>query len=551
MANQITDNRTQQADANNITDGIAGSWVGSTSPAQDTDVKIEGTASIAEQMTNSVRWVMWNRGTTINLTNTHVYVWVNCGVVGLLLAKASGGFAIRFAGPTSSDFFEVYVGGNDSWPNAVAGGWVQFVVDVGAAAASPSNTGGTPPAASAIQHIGYSAVTSVMTKVADNTWIDSIYTLADGVPGIIVEGRNGGTTPWDSADIYAQLGISAGSFRPGAGGSWVLNTPIQFGINDTTTHEFADSNAVWLWDNQEFAAADLYGLSALGNAGGVTNVTFGSKTGTGSAATGSQGLTIAADATGVRWAMDFDDPNLDSIGLYGCSFQHGATFQLDDPAVEVISSLYIDCQSAVVNNSLQLRCGIIAAATADDIAFMITDDFGDIAFCSFEFSDGHAIEITGATLPATQNNVGNLFSGYTNSAGSTDAAILKSDSGALTISSSDGSNLQTNSYDDAGGGGVTIQNNISVTFTGMKDNTEVRVYDLSGNELAGIENATAGSPNNRQFTASLPASTSVRVAFANLNWRVPPNDELFLTWPTTAGSIPVTQKVIFRRIEKK
>lgn len=536
MANQITDNRTKLADAANLTDGIAGTWVGSTSPAQDTDVYIEGTASIAEQMTNSLRYVVWNRGTTINLTNTHIYIWVNCGVVGLLATKASGGFRIRFCGATVTDFFEAYVGGSDDWPTAVNGGWVQFVIDVGAVQASPSNTGGTPPALTAIQHIGYAAITTAMTKAADNTWVDAIYSLADGVPGILVEGRNGGTTDWKFSDIFTQLGASAGSFRPGPGGSWVCNTPIQFGINDTSTHGFTDTNAILLWDNQQFAAADLYGLSALGNAGGTTNVTFGIKSGTGTAATGSQGVTISAAAAGVRWAMDFDDPNLDAIGFYGCSFQHGATFQLDDAAVEVISSLYIDCTQAQVSNSVQLRNSVVDANTADGNAFMITDDMGDIAFCSFTFSDGHAIEITSvATSP--QNNVGNQFSGYTNTADSTDAALYLSAAGNpdLTISSSDGSNIQTASWRTLGTGTVTIQNNVSVTFSGLVPNTEVRVYRTSdGAELAGVENS------GTSFVASIAAATGVYYTIHHVQYehiRV----EGF-TWPSSSTTIPIQQR---------
>jgi hypothetical protein len=478
LANQITDNRTQVADADNTTDGILGTWTGSTSVVQDTDVKIEGTGSIAESFTNSIRTILWNRGSTFSLANTHVYIWVNCGVVGLLLAKASGGMAVRFCGPSTADFFEVYVGGNDSWPNAVAGGWVQFVVDVVAAQASPSNTGGTPPAITAIQHIGIAGVTSTMTKVADNTWCDAIYTLADGVPGIIVEGRNGGTTPWNTADILTQLGASSGAIKQGPGGSYVFNTPIQFGINDTSTHEFTDTNSIWLWDNQEFAAADLYGISALGNTGGTTNVIFGAKTGTGDDAIGSQGLTIAAASSGVRWFMDFDDPDLDLVGLYGCSFQHGATFQLDDPAVSVISSLYIDCQQAVISNSEQLRVSVINAATADGTAFMVTDDMSDIVFSSFQFSDGHAIELNAAT-PTSQTNKGNLFSGYTNTINSTDAAILNSAAGAIAISSTDASNLNVNSYRNTGGGSVTITAAVTVELTIIDSITKVGIPDVS------------------------------------------------------------------------
>jgi hypothetical protein len=543
MANQITDNRAILFQANSVTGDNGGRWdtLSSTSETLDTDVKIEGTGSIGEQFTSGAsRALIWDNGTTFDISNTHVYIWVNCGIVGLLDTKAAGGFAIRFTGPSASNFFEYYVGGSDSWPIAIEGGWVQFVVDT---AATASNTGGTPPAKTAVQGVGISGHTaSVMTKVSDNTWVDACWTLAANTPGIIVEGRNGGSTDWTFADILTQLGTSSGAIKAGSAGEFVLNTPIQIGINDTTTHGFNDTNALILWDDQEWVATDHYGISALGNSGGTTNVTFGIKSGTGAAATGSQGVSIQAATTGVRWFMDFNDPNLDSIGLFGCNFIHGATFDLDDAAVDLATCLFLDCTKANVSNASIVRATIVDANTADGVAFMVTDDMGDIANSSFAFSDGHAIELNAAT-PTAQNNIGNLFSGYTNTVNSTDAAILNSAAGALTISSSGGSDLQTNSYRNTGGGSISILNNISVTLTGMKDNTEVRVLDNTTKDfLAGIENATAGSADNRSFTFSLAAALTVDIAIFNTSFILPPNNRIEnFVIPTGDSSIPISQ----------
>lgn len=552
MANQITDNRTTLFQANSVTGDNGGRWdtLSSTSETLDTDVKIEGTGSIGEQFTSGTsRALIWDNGTTFDISNTHVYIWVNCGIVGLLDVKASGGFAIRFTGPSAANFFEYYVGGSDSWPIAIEGGWVQFVVDT---AATASNTGGTPPAKTAVQGVGISGHTaSVMTKVSDNTWIDAGWTLADGTPGIILEGSSGGTTPWTFADILTQLGTSSGAIKAGSAGEFVVNTPIQIGINDTTTHEFDDTNATIFWDDQEWVAADLYAISALGNSGGTTNVTFGIKAGTGTAATGSQGVTIQAASTGVRWDVDFNDANLDSIGLFGCNFIHGDTFDLNDAAVDLATCLFLDCTKANVANASIVRATIVDANTADGVAFMVTDDMGDIAHSSFTFSDGHAIELNAAT-PTAQNNIGNLFSGYTNSVDSTDAAILNSAAGSITISSSAGSDLQTNSKRNTGGGALTIENNISVTFTGMKDNSEVRIYlSSTGAEIAGIEDATAGSPDNRTFVWSAAAATDVDYVIHNWQPSVPVYQSIRVddfTVPGADVSIPI-QQIIDRNAE--
>jgi hypothetical protein len=728
LANQITDNRTQLADADGLTDGISGSWTGSTSVALDTDVKVEGTGSIAEQMTNSERTILWNAGTTINLSGQTVYIWVNCGVVGLLLAKASGGFKIRFAGPSTTNYFDAWVGGSDDWPNAVAGGWVQFAITVDVARAiaiTASHTGGTPPASSAIQHIGIAATTSIMTKVSDNTWVDAIWRLPASTPGIIVEGRNGGTTDWSFSDIYTQQTAAAGCFRPGAGGSWVCNTPLQIGtdagsirqsignqnnasatlvvgstqgwvppapgsllvagvgttnsvtsvtddsgsgswaeavpsvnatdsdevaiwwkiangseanitftagtssvvhmevlelggpwaaspvdvtvatsetstnsktlgptatttqaddfavaiamhrqpttINSwsdgfteqgqstgtdsvfglaskvlsatgavsttvgfgdtanswgaiatfkltseaTTTHAFSDINELVLWDNQEFISGDLYGLSALGNAGGTTNITLGVKTGTGDAATGAQGVVFQAASLGQRFYMDLDDPNLDSVGLYGCSFVHGADAQLDNAAVEVIGSLFLDCNSATLDGCVFLRNSVISPNRLTNVPWGWTADMSNIKFCTFQSSGtGHALTLT-TTLVTPQTSKGNKFIGYAAQGGTAgDRAIYNNAGGAVTINVTDLGDTPT--YRNGTGASTTVQNAVNITITvkdvanNLLDNIRVAVYDSGDTQLMNELTVSGIATESYAYTADENISIRIR-----------------------------------------
>lgn len=84
---------------------------------------------------------------------------------------------------------------------------------------------------------------------------------------------------------------------------------------------------------------------------------------------------------------------------------------------------------------------------------------------------------------------------------------------------------------------------IDVTFTGMKDNTEVRVCDFTTDEaLAGVEDAVGGSPDDRSVTFSLTSGTVVNIRFANDQWIVPDrNSILNFTWPATDTTIPITQ----------
>ena len=513
MANQITDNRTAVCVAKTSAPASE-TWDAASSASEDTEIFIEGDTSIAEHITNSRRYIAYDSGGSNDWSNNVFYIWVNCGVVGLLDTLANGGFRVRFAGndaDADTNYFERNIGGNNSWPVAVAGGWAMFVVDIEEAHTNSDAVGGTKPATTAIRYVGYSAITTVMTRVADNTWVDAIWRLPDGNPGIIVEGQNGGATPWDSADIATQLGVATGMFIDlGVGGAYKVNAPIQIGINDTTTHEFEDTNAIWLWEDQATVPADLYGISALGNVGGTTNVTFGVKTGTGNDATGAQGLTIAAAAAGARWFMDFDDPNLDSVGLYGCSFQHGATFELDDAAVDSASCLFIDTTKAHVSNAKIVRPTVVNANTADGVAFMDTDDIGDIAYGSFSFSDGHAIEILSGG-PATQSNIGNIFLGAyggtpgdnnTPASGSNDAMIYNNAGAARTFNRSGGGtqpsfrNGTSATSDDVA--------SISLTFTPLIVGSDVSVFATGANTpISSIDSSGAS------YVASVDAGASI------------------------------------------
>jgi hypothetical protein len=456
----------------------------------DTEIFIEGTASVAEVAGSTRAGMFYEYATTQDFSNNHVYFWLNCGVVGLLSAKASQGMTFRiYTTDPVTNYAEWDIGGSDSWPSgSVQGGWTLFCIDL---ESTPSRTSGTAPSTSAVLGLGVSFITDTMPRMVNNTWIDGVYRLADGNPAVIVEGKNGGTTAWTWADLPAQLGVSSGVAQEGPGGTIILNGPVEFFTDDGTDHAFNSTNETVIWATHEFIATDFYGITVLGANTGSADFQMGIKTGTGNDATGAQGGAIIAGANDVRWFFDADIANIDSCNMYGVQLIHGGDFQIDSSANSWISCSWIDCTGATVNNAEILSCSIVDANTADGVAFMVTDDIGDIVNCSFEFSDGHAIEITATTVDP-QNNVGNLFSGYTNSADSNDAAIYLSEAGNpdLTINSSGGTNLQTNSWRTAGTGTVTISQSVTVTLT-FVDDTDGSVIEgmnvILGTTLGGTD----------------------------------------------------------------
>jgi len=472
MADTITDNRAQIHDADSVP-STAPWWVDLSGNVMasgnlDTEIFLEGTGSITETAGSTRAGIFWEYATTQDLSSNHIYLWVNCGVVGLLSAKASQGMTFRiYTTDPTTDYAEWDIGGNDSWPPSIQGGWTLFCIDLESTA---SRTSGTPPSTAAVLGLGISFITDSMPRMVNNTWMDALYSLADGVPACIVEGQNGGVTPWTWADLPTELGVASGVAQDGPGGTIVLNGPIEFFADDATDHEFASTNETVLFADHEFIATDFYGITVLGAASGTADFKMGIKTGTGDDATGSQGGSIIAGSADVRWFWDSDIANIDTCNMYGVQLIHGGDFQIDSTANSWISCAWIDCTSATVSNAEVLSCTAIDANTADGVAFMTTDDLTDIVNCTFEFSDGHAVELTTPRV-ASQTSKGNTYTGY-GSTGTNDAVIYNNTAGAVTIGVLGG---DTPTYRNGTSATTTIENNVTVTIGGVTEGTSVKV----------------------------------------------------------------------------
>lgn len=131
--------------------------------------------------------------------------------------------------------------------------------------------------------------------------------------------------------------------------------------------------------------------------------------------------------------------------------------------------------------------------------------------CAFTGGGGHALQITiagGNSITLT----GNTWTGF--GADTTTGAALSftATTGTITVNLSGGTQP---TYKSAGAT-ITFVNSKTITFDKLRDNSEVRVY-LTGTstEIAGIENATAGTADNRNFAWSTNAGTVVDYAIHN------------------------------------
>ena len=523
----ILDNRTllsgfETGDTLTQPDDLTGSAGGTA----DTEIFIQGTRSWGYYSGSTRDGLLYDAGSAQNWSNNTFYFWVNCGVAGLLDTLANGGMAARFCGATVSDWFEVNIAGSDSYPAAIQGGWVMFVVDIEKAKSASDRTNGTPPLTSAIRYAGITTITPTMPRMVDNTWLDACWRLPSSTPGILVEGQNTGSVDWTFADIASTAESGAwGTFKNADGGAFACNTPIRFGANDAVTHGFSDTNAILLWEDWDVATS-FYGIEVIGGSG-TQSFQLGSKTGTGDDATGSQGGVISAASTGERWYFDADDANVDACNIYGATFAHGGDFQLDDASIEVISTTFLDCSSATITGiGAFVRNQVVDANTADGVAFLTTDDMSDIVYCSGFFSDGHFVELV-AGGPAAQTSKGNRFSGY-GATTSNDAAIYNnSGATAKTITLSEGALLAEHTYRNGASasttvvaGAVTLQLTvIDVDTTAALQNARVLCIADDGGSLtpnAPTSITRSGSTVTVSQTAhGMSTNDVVRVAGAN------------------------------------
>lgn len=119
------------------------------------------------------------------------------------------------------------------------------------------------------------------------------------------------------------------------------------------------------------------------------------------------------------------------------------------------------------------------------------------------------------------------------------AAIFNDSGGAVTLTISGGVSSPT--IRNGASASTTLINNASITLTGLVDNTEVRVY-LAGTQtvVAGIEDATDGTTNDRSFTFPAAVGISVDIRIHAVSYEH--LDILAYTIPAATTSIPVDQR---------
>jgi len=516
-----TDNRTTLNDCSATT-----GWTGDDTVSVDstTGQSYEGGSSLSWQATNSLRHMYTTSiGGTRDLSNAQVWMLMKDN---LIQTQASNGALLVISDGTNRIGYQV--GGYDVIGLPLPTFFNSHRLDV-------TNKPAFNTFAGSEASLNEAAITSAgigtlhLAKAVgaiDNTWVDRLSFIVNTGYALTIDTGTSGTPETFALVVADDLAGGFGLIANPVGKQYTLFGSTEFGTPSGTANSyFNDSN---------------FQLYLLGYGLGTGNFlirTVGNGTGTNSLVL-QNGVIVNVDT---RAVFNFTDTNFNELKLTSVTFTDCGT--IDFP---VASSGNRFANNCIFNNCDQIDLstmhadGLIFNGTTDANGAILFDTNGQTTNqTNFSFESdgtGHAIYITQA---GTYNLNGWVYSGYGATA-STDAVIHNNSGGAVIINVSGGGDSPT--YRNIGGSTTTVNASVTVTLTGLKDDTEVRVFTTATQtELAGIENATTGTTDNRSFSFSLGAGTGVDIRIINVAYEYVKLTNYII--PTTDTSVPVQQRV--------
>ena len=455
------------------------------------DFAIQGTNAIDKQVSNNLKGMVYDTGSTVTLgADEHILIWMICSTPGLTSAQSIGGLRIT-VGTATNAYNEWYVNGNDTLP---AGGMQNYAVHTSSTA---DNTVGSPGANPQVFG-GQADVTQTAKGV--NFALDA---MRYGTGFYLTEGD--ATTPitFESASVENDLNANRyGIFTAieggfGQKGRFVVGQDSNF---NTTQSYFTDSNKNVVFIDTPFSLPDFTQIIV-----DHPDTFFDLRA-----------ISFTAEGTNNPGQLVFNNSSTTG-SLVNCQFNNtGKAFFKEN--VQVTGSSFnstdtiFQSGSTLFDSSFRTTTGVSSS--------VLVDDPSKLSFNSFD-NDGskHGIEVivTGSYVFEA-----NIFSNFDSGSNANEALYFNPTGGAgdLTLQVIGGGTSVE--FRNASSGTVTIENNASITVTGLQDNTEVRVFDSATTgpqtELAGIEDAIDGTPGNRSFTFSLPVGTTVDIVLISVQY---------------------------------
>lgn len=494
---------------------------GGPGPVSDAAVFVQGSASWSRrQSSRTDHGLAVDRGATVDLSaaNMHICYWhqhLNGGQ-GILSD-------IRFLLGTSTAN-DQHTFANADYP--ATGGFFPVWIDV---SRTPENTAGAGATESACDYAGVQVDIGSATGQTNNIYLDAIqYTTT----GYALTGTSGLFSDFTSFEDTNRFGVLVDQ----AGG---LAVYARLTLGTASSLVFNDSNFGLTFPDQALVSSTFMGVTVdLQNAStdiDWSNGLIQSKDPSG--ATNRPDLVI----TGTSGAFDADVVTLNGLRLAtftsACSFTNGTianTGVVTGAGCDFGGTSFLESTVAAGVGALLWNVNNNPDTELDGTTFSI----GGNAHHAIEFG-------TSSSTTIDLNNI--TFTGFDTTDGNTsatDAVLYFRDRGSDTSWTVNVSGVTgTISYrKERAGDTVTVVNAVTVTLTGLQDNTEVRVMEAGSNtvELAGTENATDGTSGDRSFSFSLTAATVVDIYIVNVTYE---NVEIEdYTVPSSAASLPIQQR---------
>lgn len=476
------------------------------------DFAVQGTNAVDKQITGiTVKGMIYDNGTTItNSAGKHFFIWLFPATPGTMTSNATGGLRATL-GTSTTAYMDFYLHGNDTLQKGGARCYpIRYTTTTTARRVATGAPGANP------QWFGGQMSTNATVK-GSNFGIDPI---RHGTGAYITQGDSTTSASFNGfaeqndlrANQWGILTLEDGIFK--LQGRFVIG---QHNTLITTASYFKDSNKTITLTDTEHSETDFTQIIVdhpltFFNINNISIISLG---------TNNPGKLVFNNASTTG-------------SLTSCNFNKLGTTTLRGN-VSVTGTTWRTCDN-VTQNGAVISTSIFTNSTST--SSLTCNNPGLVSNCEFA-SDGtnHALEVVST---GSYSFSGNKFTGYASSTGSTGNEVIYNNSGGtLTLNVAGGSGII--SYRNGAGSTTVINNTIDVTVIGLKDNTEIRVFSSgTTTELAGIENATEGTVNNRSFTFSLSAGTLVDIVVINVTYE---NERIEgYTVPSSAGSIPVQQR---------
>ena len=457
----------------------------------DTDLSIYGTSCYTEAQRKSgsggLFYTTTEPGDFADGTDC-IFGWYKFFASNAVGVKGANGINM-LVGSSSSNFNEYYVAGSDTY---AYGGWRNYVVNPNTTAVTPSATVGSPNGTH--NGAGFGVTLSYGISKGNSHNLDIIrygrgqLSVINGQAGSY--GVFSGMATANDSPTTGRWGLFQDNY-----GSYLWKGLISLGLSGTAV-DFRDANAVIVIDDTEFVQASFNRIE-INNAS--SNVEW---------------TAVNISALGTVSKGEFEVVDNATVSLDTCTFTDMSTFVfLSNSTID--NCIFRRC-GQVTNNSAPLTACTFDRSTAT--AALLASDLDDISDCIF-ISDGtgHAVNLGNVTTTASMGWNAN-DSGYAATNGSTgNETILVNVSSGQTLTINVGAGYTTPTVKNDGTGTVNVvSGQVTLTLTGLKVNTEVRIYSAgTQTELTGVEN----SGTSFAYTYTYVPSTEIDIVVHNISYQ--------------------------------